>query len=103
MDNSIFFLWITHFSVKKGVATLETRPNMVTVSNGKGTAHMTHTLENIERCPAYAIIMVDRRGIVRQLAAATLDDAIAAAAEFATYQLSVTVEDPDGHVIYESA
>lgn len=81
----------------------KTHLNMVPVFNVFGDAQMTHTLENIERCPAYAIIMVDRCGVVRQLAAATLDDAMAAAAEFATYQLSVTVEDPDGYVIYESA
>ena len=63
---------------------------------------MTHTLENIERCPAYAVIMVDRRGTVRQLAAATLDDAMALATELVASQLSVTVEDANGYVIYES-
>lgn len=42
----------------------------VLVSNGKGTAHMTHTLENIERCPAYAVIMIDRRGSGRARARA---------------------------------
>jgi hypothetical protein len=55
-----------------------------------------------ERCPAFAIITIDRRGAIRQQAAATRADALAKAKELVALRISVTVEDDKGAVIFES-
>lgn len=64
---------------------------------------MTHTLENIERCPAYAVITIDRRGTIRQQAAATRAEAIAKAKELVALHIDVIVEDAKGNVIFNRA
>jgi hypothetical protein len=60
------------------------------------------TEHKIERCPAFAIISVDRRGVIRQQAAATRAEALAKAKELVALRVAVTVEDDKGAVIFES-
>ena len=62
-------------------------------------SQMTETI--FERCSAFAIITIDRRGAIRQQAAATRADALAKAKELAALRISVTVEDAAGRVIFE--
>jgi hypothetical protein len=61
---------------------------------------MTETA--FERCPAFAVITIDRRGAIRQQAAATRADALAKAKELAALRISVAVEDAAGRVIFEA-
>lgn len=63
---------------------------------------MPNTLENVERCPAYAVITIDRRGVIRQQAAATRAAAMAKAKELVALRISVTVEDAAGNVIFDT-
>ncbi len=57
---------------------------------------------NIEACPAFAIISMDRRGAIYQQPAATRADALAKAKELVALRVAVTVEDDKGAVIFES-
>jgi hypothetical protein len=59
------------------------------------------TRDAIERCNAYAVITIDRRGTIRQQAAATRADALAKAKELAALRISVSVEDAAGNVIFD--
>jgi hypothetical protein len=57
---------------------------------------------NIEPCPAFAVISMDRRGAIYQQPAATRADALAKAKELVALRVGVTVEDAAGRVIFES-
>jgi hypothetical protein len=56
---------------------------------------------NVEPCPAFAVISMDRRGVIYQQPAATRADALAKAKELVALRISVTVEDAAGRVIFE--
>ena len=57
-------------------------------------------LSTIEACPAYAVITLDRRGNIIQVAAPNLDVAMRIARTYEKDHISVTVEDEEGRCVY---
>lgn len=58
-------------------------------------SHMT-----IEKCPAYAVITIDKRGHIRQLAAPDYNAARQLARQYEAAKISLVIEDKAGRVLY---
>lgn len=58
-------------------------------------AHMT-----IEKCPAYAVILIDKRGHIRQLAAPDYNAARQLARQYEAARISLVIEDAHGRAVY---
>jgi hypothetical protein len=58
-------------------------------------------IRETQACPAYAVILISRRGDIRQLAAPDITTAMDMAREHAKTCLGVVVENERGNIVWE--
>lgn len=57
-------------------------------------------LDTIQKCDAFAVILIDKRGSIRQLAAPDYNAARQLARQYEAARVSLVIEDVRGRVVY---
>ena len=57
--------------------------------------------DRIEKCSDYAVITIDKRGVMRQLSAPDFNAARQLARQYEASRLAVVIEDSKGRIVYE--